>query len=193
MTCCFSSIKVFRFWAYDDRIRHGWWSSMALVSLGVPLCIPWCSHAMATCVSVQLVVITRRVYLSQLLPGVGNLCICLVVLLLKYYNKPPISLTESPPSGGLDTARYWTRHPQNTASILVHHNGSNTMQYNPFWNDESSISCLETVSCVTVVDDVGSSTVKYGLAADKLDLAAEGTHTRYTYYNYTFGYILLGP
>ena len=83
--------------------------------------------------------------------------------------------------------------PNTQRDILVRHNRSNTMQYNPVWNDEASISCLETVSCVTVVDDVGSSTVKYGLAADKLDLAAEGTHTRYTYYNYTFGYILLGP
>ncbi|KAG0521966.1 hypothetical protein BDA96_08G207500 [Sorghum bicolor] len=44
------------------------------------------------------------------------------------------------------------------------------------------------VSWVTVEAE-GNSTVLYGLAADKLDLAAEGTITRYTYYNYTSGYI----
>ena len=34
--------------------------------------------------------------------------------------------------------------PNTQRDILVRHNGSNTMQYNPVWNDESSISCLET-------------------------------------------------
>ncbi|XP_062202420.1 purple acid phosphatase 2-like [Phragmites australis] len=45
-----------------------------------------------------------------------------------------------------------------------------------------------TVSWVTM-EDVGNSTVMYGCAMDKLDLAAVGTHTRYKYYNYTSGFI----
>ncbi|CAN6335265.1 unnamed protein product [Urochloa humidicola] len=45
-----------------------------------------------------------------------------------------------------------------------------------------------TVSWVTP-DAEGNSTVLYGLAADKLDRAAEGTTTRYTFYNYTSGFI----
>ena len=45
------------------------------------------------------------------------------------------------------------------------------------------------VSWVTVEAE-GNSTVLYGRAMDKtLDLAAEGTVTRYTYYNDTSGYI----
>jgi hypothetical protein len=45
------------------------------------------------------------------------------------------------------------------------------------------------VSWVTVEAE-GNSTVLYGRAMDKtLDLAAEGTVTRYIYYNYTSGYI----
>ncbi|KAF8763072.1 hypothetical protein HU200_008923 [Digitaria exilis] len=45
-----------------------------------------------------------------------------------------------------------------------------------------------TVSWVTV-DAEGSSTVLYGRSIDTLDLAADGVATRYTYYNYTSGFI----
>lgn len=45
-----------------------------------------------------------------------------------------------------------------------------------------------TVSWVTV-DEVGNSTVMYGRAMGRLDMAAEGTHTRYKYHNYTSGFI----
>ncbi|KAF0914492.1 hypothetical protein E2562_028971 [Oryza meyeriana var. granulata] len=45
-----------------------------------------------------------------------------------------------------------------------------------------------TVSWVTT-EEAGNSTVLYGRAMDKLDMAAEGTHTRYKYYNYTSGFI----
>ncbi|TKV91860.1 hypothetical protein SEVIR_9G125366v4 [Setaria viridis] len=44
------------------------------------------------------------------------------------------------------------------------------------------------VSWVTVEAE-GNSTVLYGRAADRLDLAAEGATTRYTFYNYTSGFI----
>ncbi|CAD6254963.1 unnamed protein product [Miscanthus lutarioriparius] len=45
-----------------------------------------------------------------------------------------------------------------------------------------------TVSWVTV-EAAGSSTVLYGRAPGRLDLAAEGATTRYTFYYYTSGYI----
>jgi len=45
-----------------------------------------------------------------------------------------------------------------------------------------------TVSWVTMEAE-GNSTVLYGRAAGRLDLAAEGTTTRYTFYNYTSGFI----
>lgn len=45
-----------------------------------------------------------------------------------------------------------------------------------------------TVSWVTV-EAAGSSTVLYGRAPGRLDLAAEGATTCYTFYNYTSGYI----
>uniref|UniRef100_A0A0D9Y1T9 Purple acid phosphatase n=1 Tax=Leersia perrieri TaxID=77586 RepID=A0A0D9Y1T9_9ORYZ len=37
--------------------------------------------------------------------------------------------------------------------------------------------------------EAGNSTVMYGKAMDKLDMAAEGNHTRHKYYNYTSGHI----
>jgi acid phosphatase type 7 len=44
-----------------------------------------------------------------------------------------------------------------------------------------------TVSWVTV--DVADSAVRYGRDADDLELVAEGSYTRYSYYNYTSGFI----
>uniref|UniRef100_A0A0E0BVP6 Purple acid phosphatase n=1 Tax=Oryza glumipatula TaxID=40148 RepID=A0A0E0BVP6_9ORYZ len=45
-----------------------------------------------------------------------------------------------------------------------------------------------TVSWVTA-NELGSSTVRYGSSPEKLDRAAEGSHTRYDYFNYTSGFI----
>ncbi|KAG2631070.1 hypothetical protein PVAP13_3KG571100 [Panicum virgatum] len=44
------------------------------------------------------------------------------------------------------------------------------------------------VSWVTP-NELGNSTVMYGGAPDKLELRAEGVHTRYDYFNYTSGFI----
>jgi hypothetical protein len=45
-----------------------------------------------------------------------------------------------------------------------------------------------TVSWVTA-NELGSNTVRYGSSPEKLDRAAEGSHTRYDYFNYTSGFI----
>ena len=44
------------------------------------------------------------------------------------------------------------------------------------------------VSWVTP-NELGNSTVMYGVAPDRLELRAEGVHTRYDYFNYTSGFI----
>ncbi|KAF7061739.1 hypothetical protein CFC21_068408 [Triticum aestivum] len=45
-----------------------------------------------------------------------------------------------------------------------------------------------TVSWVTA-SELGNGTVRYGPSPDKMEMTAQGTHTRYDYFNYTSGFI----
>jgi hypothetical protein len=45
-----------------------------------------------------------------------------------------------------------------------------------------------TVSWVTA-SEPGSNTVAYGRSPKKMEMSAQGTQTRYDYYNYTSGFI----
>ena len=45
-----------------------------------------------------------------------------------------------------------------------------------------------TVSWVTA-NELGNGTVTYGRSPEKMEMSAEGTHTRYDYFNYTSGFI----
>jgi hypothetical protein len=45
-----------------------------------------------------------------------------------------------------------------------------------------------TVSWVTA-SELGNGTVTYGRSPEKMEMSAEGTHTRYDYFNYTSGFI----
>ncbi|CAD6261646.1 unnamed protein product [Miscanthus lutarioriparius] len=97
-----------------------------------------------------------------------------------------------PPRGGV-TSRYVRKHQASDdmpldADVFAVPAGRNApQQVHIGLADQTGTAIF--VSWVTVEAE-GNSTVLYGRAADnKLDLAAEGIITRYTYYNYTSGYI----
>ncbi|KAF2909021.1 hypothetical protein DAI22_12g225200 [Oryza sativa Japonica Group] len=58
----------------------------------------------------------------------------------------------------------------------------------PGYNAPQQTGTAMTVSWVTA-NELGSNTVRYGSSPEKLDRAAEGSHTRYDYFNYTSGFI----